>query len=85
MTAYSNKLDGHTVDLLSIKVTKGNGLQNMTSETFDGFLFQAPDFVDIGNVSASVPITKSGQEKAKDVSKTVRVTKQIAVLGARGD
>lgn len=85
MTAYANTLDGHTVDLVSIKVTKGNGLSNMVSETFDGFLFQAPEFVDIGNVTATVPVIKSGQEKAKETSKTVRVTKQIAVLGARGD
>ena len=85
MTAYANVLDGYEVDLVEVKVTKGNGLQNIVTETFDGNLFQKPDFVDIGNVSATVPVTVTGQEKAKDTSKAVRVTKQIAALGARGD
>lgn len=85
MTAYSNVLDGNVVDLVKITAKKGGGLESLTTETFEGYLFQAPDFVDIGNVSATVPVTVSGQEKSKDAAKTVRIGKEIAVLGARGD
>jgi hypothetical protein len=85
MTAYSNLLDGTLVDLVKITAKKGGGLEQLTTETFEGYLFQAPDFVDIGNISATVPVSVSGQEKSKDAAKTVRIGKEIAVLGARGD
>ena len=66
--------NGHTVDDVYLKVTKGNGLADLITEMWMGGIFQLNDAV-----------TDTGKSAGMDVNKAIRVKKQVAVLGARGD
>jgi hypothetical protein len=84
--------DYSVVDLVSIKVTKGNGLSDIVTETFDGQDFAATEFQDVldfgDNSTGSVnirPVTRHGMAIGKEAGRAVRVSKQVAALGARGD
>jgi len=84
--------NGSVVDLVSIKVTKGNELTDIVTETFDGQDFAESEyqpnlnFGDNSTGSANIlPIVRHGMSLGREAGKAVRVSKQIAVLGARGD
>lgn len=83
---------GYRCDLLEIKVVKGNELTDLITETFDGGDFavnEYPDSVGAGNATSKITDTKAvyvhGSVRGWEVGKQVRVSKQIAALGARGD
>jgi hypothetical protein len=80
------------VDLVTLKVTKGNGLSDIITESFDGQDFAATEFMDsldFGDNSTGsaniLPVTRHGMAIGKEAGRAVRVSKQIAALGARGD
>jgi hypothetical protein len=84
--------NGSTVDLVSIKVTKGNELSDIVTETFDGQDFASTEFMehlDFGDNSTGstniLPVTRHGMAIGKEAGRAVRVSKQVAALGARGD
>ena len=66
--------NGHTVDDVYLKVTKGNGLADLITEMWMGGIFQLNDAV-----------LDTGKSAGMDVNKAIRVKKQVAVLGCRGD
>jgi hypothetical protein len=81
---------GYQVDLLEIKVIKGNELTDLITETFDGGDFARTEFPALGgSLATSLTVTvkpnRSGSVIGWEAGKEVRVSKQIAVLGARGD
>jgi hypothetical protein len=91
-TSNSTTFEGSVVDLVEIKVTKGNGLSDVITETFDGMDFVPSvfsDAVNLGDGSSGskciLPITQHGMSLARKPEKAVRITKQIAALGARQD
>lgn len=84
--------DGSVVDLVTMKVTKGNELSDIITETFDGQDFAATEYMDnldFGDNSTGskniLPVTRHGMAIGKEAGRAVRVSKQIAALGARGD
>lgn len=84
--------DGSVVDLVEIKVTKGNGLSDVITETFDGMDFAPTIFskaINLGDGTAgstnTLPVSKHGMSLGRAPEKAVRITKQIAALGARQD
>jgi len=81
---------GYQVDLLEIKVIKGNELTDLITETFDGMDFAKSEFQPYMTTLATtltqtVKVMKSGAITGWEAGKEVRVSKQIAMLGARGD
>ena len=81
---------GYQVDLLEIKVIKGNELTDLVTETFDGADFAKSEFQPYMTTLATgltqtVKVMRSGATVGWEAGKEVRVSKQIAVLGARGD
>jgi hypothetical protein len=84
--------NGSVVDLVEIKVTKGNELTDIVTETFDGQDFAESEyqshlnFGDNSTGSANIlPIVRHGMSLGREAGKAIRVSKQIAALGARGD
>ena len=75
---------GFQVDLLKIKVVKGNELTDLITETMDGGDFAKSTYHD-PVVAGSYAVDVSGAITGWEAGKEVRVSKQIAVLGARGD
>ena len=76
--------NGYAVSLLEIKVIKGNELTDLITETMDGGDFAKNKYHDpvvAGAYAVDVPGGVAGWEAGKEV----RVSKQIAALGARGD
>ena len=91
--ALTEQEHGFQVDLLEIKVIKGNELTDLITETFDGGDFARNDY---GAGSVLEPIAthtltdtrkvyKWGAVTGWEAGKEVRVSKQIAALGCRGD
>lgn len=81
---------GYQVDLLEIKVVKGNELTDLITETFDGMDFAKNEYDSCrldGTAAGlhTVSVRKSGGITGWEAGKEVRVSKQIAMLGARGD
>jgi hypothetical protein len=86
----SEQENGFRVDLLKIEVVKGNELTDLITETFDGSDFAKNEYdscrLDGTAAGAHVVSTKKhGGVTGWEAGKEVRVSKQIAVLGARGD
>ena len=76
--------------LLSIKVVKGNELTDLITETFDAGDFAESLYpaIDLGATASAVSTeiaSEHGLARSRNVDLAVRVSKQIAVLGARGD
>jgi hypothetical protein len=91
-TSNSTTFEGSVVDLVEIKVTKGNGLSDVITETFDGMDFAPTVFaknVNLGDGTSGskcpLPVTQHGMSLGRKPEKAVRITKQIAALGARQD
>ena len=91
--AITEQEHGYQVDLLEIKVIKGNELTDLITETFDGMDFAKNDY---GGGAVVQPIATNTLTETRKVyvpgsiigweaGKEVRVSKQIAALGARGD
>jgi hypothetical protein len=76
--------NGMIVSLLEIKVTKGNELTDLITETMDGNDFAKNEYPAVGAAGAFLS-QKSGGVTGWEAGKEVRVSKQIAMLGARGD
>jgi len=76
--------NGYAVSLLEIKVVKGNELTDLITETFDGKDF-APNEYHTPLAAGAYAVKKSGAVSGWEAGKEVRVSKQIALLGARGD
>lgn len=76
--------NGYVVSLLEIKVTKGNELTDLITETMDGGDFAANEY-HAPVVAGSYAVEKRGAIAGWEAGKEVRVSKQIAALGARGD
>ena len=81
--------NGFRVDLLKIQVVKGNELTDLITETFDGKDFAVNEYAGAVFSAASgshiVTTRKHGGVTGWEAGKEVRVSKQIALLGARGD
>jgi len=84
--------NGYEVSLLEIKVIKGNELTDLITETFDGKDFAVNEYAvsqGASNTTSKVTDTKnvlrSGSIAGWEAGREVRVSKQIAALGARGD
>lgn len=89
-TAISETEHGYQVDLLDIKAVKGNELTDLITETFDGQDFApnvyTPSTMDMAIAGTQVgKVMKHGSIDGWEAGKEVRVSKQIAALGARGD
>jgi hypothetical protein len=90
--AITHTFEGSVVDLVELKVTKGNELSEVITETFDGMDFAQTVFVNetnMGDGSAGskniMPVKLHGMSLGRAADKAVRVSKQIAALGARQD
>ena len=66
--------NGYGFSNIRIEVTKGNGLADLTTEEFLGASFQFTN-----------DVLDTGKADGMDVNKAIRVKKQVAVLGSRGD
>lgn len=66
--------NGYVVDDLYIKVTKGNGLADLITESWMGGMFQFNN-----------DVLDTGKSAGMDVNKAIRIKKPVAALGARGD
>jgi hypothetical protein len=81
---------GYQVDLLEIKVIKGNELTDLVTETMDGMDFAKNEYdspmLVLGTAGTYTAKVKTpGAITGWEAGKEVRVSKQIAALGARGD
>jgi hypothetical protein len=81
---------GFQVDLLEIKVIKGNELTDLITETMDGMDFAKNEYdspmLVLGTAGTYTAKVKTpGSIRGWEAGKEVRVSKQIAALGARGD
>jgi len=86
----TEEVHGYRCDLLEIKVVKGNELTDLITETFDGADFAVTEFQPYMTTLATglhqtVKPMKHGSVAGWEAGKEVRVSKQIAALGARGD
>ena len=88
----THTFEGSVVDLVEIKVTKGNALSSVITETFDGMDFAPTVFSkaqNMGDGSAGskcpMAVTKHGMSLGRTPEKAIRISKQIAALGARED
>lgn len=75
--------------LLKIKVVKGNELTDLITETFDAgefaeSIFPAHGLGGAAGASTDIP-SEHGMSRSKNRNLSVYVSKQIALLGARGD
>ena len=82
--------NGYVVSLLEIKVVKGNELTDLITETMDGMDFAVNEYDSCrldGTAAGlhTVATKKAGSVSGWEAGKEVRVSKQIAALGARGD
>lgn len=91
-TAQKTEFNGSVVDLVKVKVTKGNELTDLITETFDGSIFAPAEYqaADMGAMAATDDfitqvVTREGMALGREPARAVRISKQIAVLGARGD
>lgn len=79
------------VDLVKLKVVKGNELTDLVTETFDGRDFAPSLYPDPSPApadtafAATVPCKEHGMSRGRDRNLSVYTSKQIALLGARGD
>lgn len=88
MVANTLVENGVTVNSLSIKVVKGNELTDLITETFDGEDFQDTlwsEHVQVSAFTNNEHIVEFGMNRGRDSAVAVRVSKQIAALGVRGD
>ena len=91
MAAVTEQEHGLRVDLVKIKVVKGNELTDLITETMDGKDFAINDYGETPtffNDTATVitqKVRKHGSITGWEAGREVRVSKQIALLGARGD
>jgi hypothetical protein len=76
--------NGYGVSLLEIKVTKGNELTDLITETMDGSDFAKNEY-NVPIAAGAYAVKKKGGIEGWEAGKEVRVSKQIAMLGARGD
>ena len=79
------------VDLVKMKVVKGNELTDLITETFDGRDFAPSLYPDPSaapadtGFAATVAAREHGMSRGRDRNLSVYISKQIALLGARGD
>lgn len=76
--------NGFKTEVLKVKVTKGNELTNLETETFDGADFP-PSIYHDQLVAGSFGVKEHGLSRSRDRNISQYVSKQVAVLGARGD
>jgi len=82
---------GFRVDLLRIKAVKGNELTDLITETFDGGDFAHNEYDPAQSLVSgtagtyTAKVRKWGAISGWEAGKEVRVSKQVAALGARGD
>jgi len=84
-------INAYEIENVRLKVTKGNGLTDIVLESWQGDQFAKTMFEPPGGSawatgdSIVMPVSAHGMAMGKEPAKAVRVSKQVAALGARGD